>query len=75
MSLFQQAKPIQAIRLNEVMRRTGLSRATIWRRISTGTGFPTPFKLGAGRAIAWLERDIDAWLEAQAAQACSKNLA
>ncbi len=48
------------------MQRTTLSRATVWRLCKAGT-FPKPFKLGGGRAVAWLDRDINAWLEAQAA--------
>ncbi|MFT5960076.1 MAG: prophage regulatory protein [Burkholderiaceae bacterium] len=56
---------IHAIRKPEVLQRVGISGATMWRRIKVGA-FPKPFKLGGGRAVAWLDRDITAWLEAQA---------
>ena len=50
------------LRLPEVIRRTGLSRSTIYLRVNKGT-FPAPLKIGI-RAIAWLEAEIDAWLAA-----------
>jgi len=44
------------LRLPEVKRSTGLSRTTIYLRISQGT-FPKPVSLGA-RAVSWLEAEI-----------------
>jgi prophage regulatory protein len=51
------------LRLSTVRSRTGLSRSTLYRRISEGR-FPSPIQLG-GRAVGWLDSDIDAWIEAQ----------
>ncbi len=51
--------------LKDVMQRTGLSRSTIYQRMSEGT-FPESISLG-DRAIGWLESDIDAWLRQQIA--------
>jgi prophage regulatory protein len=51
------------LRLKDVVRRIGLSRSTIYQRISEGT-FPKPISLG-DRAIGWLESEIDAWLHRQ----------
>ena len=51
------------MRLPEVMARTGLSRSTIYLRISQGT-FPKPVNLGA-RAVGWIEAEIDDWLAQQ----------
>ncbi|MFO1435499.1 MAG: AlpA family transcriptional regulator [Gammaproteobacteria bacterium] len=48
------------LRLPAVKARTGLSRSTIYLRVSQGT-FPKPVSLGA-RAVAWVEAEIDAWL-------------
>ena len=48
-------------RLPEVKKRTGLSRSTIYARISRGT-FPQPVNLGA-RAVGWIEAEIEEWLE------------
>ena len=53
----------QIIRLPKVMSRTGLSRSTIYLRISQGA-FPTPVSLG-GRAVGWIEEEIQDWLQQQ----------
>ena len=51
------------LRLPAVKTRTGLSRSTIYLRISEGS-FPKPISLG-GRAVGWLEADVDDWLDQQ----------
>jgi len=51
------------LRLPEVKDRTGLSRSTVYLRISESR-FPTPITLG-GRAVGWLESEIESWLEQQ----------
>ena len=51
------------LRLPEVMARTGLSRSTIYLRISQGT-FPKPVNLGT-RAVGWIEEEIQEWLQQQ----------
>lgn len=48
------------LRLPAVKARTGLSRSTIYLRISKNE-FPAPISLG-GRAVGWLEFEVDAWL-------------
>ena len=48
------------LRLPTVKARTGLSRSTIYLRMSQGS-FPKPIALG-GRAIGWLENEIDEWI-------------
>lgn len=48
------------LRLPAVKARTGLSRSTIYLRIAEGN-FPTPVQLG-GRAVGWVEAEIDQWL-------------
>lgn len=48
------------LRLPAVKARTGLSRSTIYLRVSEGT-FPTPVSLG-GRAVGWVEDEIQTWL-------------
>jgi len=54
------------LRLPIVKARTGLSRSTIYVRVSDGT-FPKPVSLGA-RAVGWPESDIDAWISGRIAQ-------
>jgi len=51
------------LRLPAVLARTGLSRSTIYLRISEGR-FPKPVSLG-GRAVGWVEAEINAWLNRQ----------
>ena len=53
------------LRRREVEARAGLSRSTIYLRCSQKT-FPTPIHLG-GRAVGWVESEIDAWLQEQIA--------
>jgi prophage regulatory protein len=47
------------LRLPAVKTRTGLSRSTIYLRVSQGT-FPRPVSLG-GRAVGWVEEEIQSW--------------
>jgi prophage regulatory protein len=49
------------LRLPDVKRSTGLSRSTIYLRISQGT-FPKPVSLG-GRAVGWLEAEVQQRLQ------------
>jgi prophage regulatory protein len=49
------------LRLPTVKLRTGLSRSSIYLRISKGE-FPSSISLG-GRAVGWLEADVNDWLE------------
>lgn len=51
------------LRLPAVKARTSLSRSTIYLRISEGR-FPKPISLG-GRAVGWIETEIDEWLNQQ----------
>ena len=51
------------LRLPAVKTRTGLSRSTIYLRVSQGT-FPKPVSLGA-RAVGWVEAEIQEWLQQQ----------
>ncbi|CCW31793.1 Prophage CP4-57 regulatory protein [Xenorhabdus nematophila F1] len=48
------------IRLPEVQRRTGYSKAWIYKLISDGE-FPKQIKLGS-RSIAFIESEIDNWI-------------
>ena len=54
-------KPTCLIRLPEVRRRVGLSRSSIYAKVALAE-FPAPVSLG-GRAVAWLESDVDTWIE------------
>ena len=60
------------LRLPAVKVRTGLSRSTIYLRVSEGT-FPKPVSLG-GRAVGWVESEVQQWLE-QRIEASRKSAA
>ena len=49
------------IRLREVLHRTGLGRSTVYRWMDEGR-FPKSVRLG-GRSVAWIEHEIDEWLQ------------
>ena len=64
--MFHQKQPglspsLAILRLPVVKARTGLSRSTVYLRVSEGT-FPKPVSLG-GRAVGWIEAEIHQWLE------------
>ena len=59
------------IRLPEVLARTGLSPATIYRQIKAGR-FPVQVTLGI-RAVGWIESEIDDWIEARILAARGKS--
>jgi prophage regulatory protein len=52
---------MQVLKLPEVCRKVGLSRAPVYKMVSEGK-FPAPIKLGA-RASGWVDTEIDAWIE------------
>ena len=54
---------ITILRLPAVKARTGLSRSTIYLRISKGQ-FPRPISLG-GRAVGWNSVEINDWINQQ----------
>lgn len=65
----QQIHPVPSrlsiLRRREVETRTGLSRSTIYLRVAEHS-FPSPINLG-GRAVGWVEEEIEAWLQQQVA--------
>jgi len=54
---------MRLIRLKEVKHATGLGRSTIYKYIEGGF-FPKSVSLG-GRAVAWVESEVEAWIEAR----------
>ena len=49
------------LRLNEVLKRVGVSRSTWYLNLKKGL-YPRPIKIGR-RAVAWRESQIDALVE------------
>lgn len=56
----------RVIRLPDVVAKTGLCRTTIYRMESSGF-FPKSVSLG-GKAIGWIEAEVDKWIEARMAE-------
>jgi prophage regulatory protein len=54
------------LRLPAVKSLTGLSRSTIYLRVSEGR-FPRPSSLGA-RAVGWVDTEVEAWVAGQIEQ-------
>ena len=54
------------IRRPAVENRTGLARSTIYLLMQNGQ-FPKPDRIG-GRAVAWPEAEVEAWLNARLAE-------
>lgn len=52
------------LRVQEVSRRVGLSRTTLWRLGKRGE-FPQARKLTA-KTIGWLESDVEEWIDTRA---------
>ena len=62
------------IRLPEVLSRTGYGRTTIYRKMEDGS-FPSSVKLDGrppknpeafdSRAVAWIEHEVDQWMESR----------
>jgi prophage regulatory protein len=56
------------MRLSAVIERTGLSRSTIYLRISKGC-FPRSISLG-GRAVGWIDTEVNEWVVQQIKASC-----
>ncbi|EOD3173165.1 helix-turn-helix transcriptional regulator [Citrobacter freundii] len=57
---------LKFIRLSEVQRRTGYSKAWLYRLMSQKK-FPTSVKIGS-RSIAFIESEIDEWINQRIAE-------
>ncbi len=55
--------PLELIRLNTVIRLTGLSRSGIYKKIADGE-FPQQVNIGT-RAVAWIAAEVHDWIRNQ----------
>jgi len=58
-------RPINVLRIREVLRRTGGSKTALYAAIARGE-FPKPLKLYGARAVGWIEHEVDAAILARA---------
>ena len=56
---------VRLVRLPEVERRVGYRKSKIFGAVATGA-FPQPVRLG--RVVAWVEGELDAWINARSAE-------
>ncbi len=56
-----QSNPPRVIRLPEVIKRTGLPRASIYQQMALGA-FPKPIALTL-RSRGWIASEVDGWIE------------
>jgi prophage regulatory protein len=57
---------MRLLRFTDVSGRVGLRHSAIYDAIRKGT-FPRPVSLGR-KAVAWLESEVDAWINARIAE-------
>ena len=56
------AQGVRVLRMQSVCEKVGLGRSSVYELIANGK-FPRSFRLTpGGRAVGWLESDLDAWL-------------
>ncbi len=60
-------KKKRLMRRPEVEKKTGLPRSSIYEQMAKGE-FPKPVDLCGGRAKAWIEDEIDSWIDAAIAR-------
>jgi prophage regulatory protein len=54
------------LRRAAVMEKTGVKNSQLYKKIAEGT-FPAPIRTGE-RQVAWLESELDAWIEQKIAE-------
>jgi prophage regulatory protein len=52
------------LRRRQVEKRVGLTRSPLYARMRAGT-FPKQISLGGGKAVGWIESEIESWIAAQ----------
>lgn len=53
---------IRILRHRDVSERIGISQSKLYALVAEGS-FPKPFTITPrGRAVGWLERDVDGWI-------------
>lgn len=71
---------LRILRRKQVEERVGLSRSAIYDRISPKSprfdpAFPRPCRIGNGRAVGWLESELNDWIAAQVKQGRAETTA
>jgi len=56
----QGSQPLKFLKFADVVKRTSISRAELYRRVEAGT-FPRPVPLGGAR-VGFVEAEVDRWM-------------
>jgi predicted DNA-binding transcriptional regulator AlpA len=59
--------PTRILRVKEVVRRTGVSRTTIWR-LERRSEFPARRQISPG-AVGWIESEVERWISCRVTKA------
>lgn len=54
---------MRLLRLKQLIEKVGMKKTAIYDRMARGD-FPKPISLG-GRSVAWIESEIDEWINAR----------
>lgn len=62
--------PLRILRMRDITGKLGLGRSAIYDRLDPKSPrydptFPKPFTLGDGRAVGFIEGEVDSWLSLQ----------
>ena len=55
---------VQIVRLRATEAKTGIKKTKIYK-LMRESKFPPCIRLGDGRAVGWLEEDLDRWIQQQ----------
>jgi prophage regulatory protein len=55
---------MQVARLPAVEAKTGIKKTKIYKLMKLGK-FPACINLGGGRAVGWIEEELDTWIQQQ----------
>jgi prophage regulatory protein len=58
---------MRVLRLPALQEKLGLRHSAVYQRLRDDPSFPKPIRLG-GRAVGWVEDEIDEWLRQRAAE-------
>lgn len=61
--IYRDEEEMRLLRLKQLIEKVGMKKTAIYDRMARGD-FPKPISLG-GRSVAWIESEIDEWINAR----------
>jgi prophage regulatory protein len=62
--MMEHKRPLRFLRLKQVIARTGLPRSSIYLMVGDGR-FPRQVRLSGSRSVAWVEAEVEDWMQAR----------